>query len=264
MTMTHREPADRTPGRSLLSDLRRLRTLVDPRKPLYRDAHYFAATIEVDPATMRRWLPPGIRLAAPARAELFTAYFPHCTYGSVYHEAGLFVHVKTLRGTGVHCPWMILDDDVALILGRELLGYPKKLGTIDWRLDGHGDGATLRAEATRHGHRLITMGGRLGEVITDPPPILGRPHRNVTGLQGLALPRVVAFTPVERPVEVRRVHDVDLSLGGSERDPLDQMGLGPVIEARLHRVDLAAALPPLPLRPLSPLYTVTRLRPRVL
>lgn len=254
------EPPTRTSGRGLRSDLRRLRALAGPRRTLYRDAHYFTATVEVDPKSMRRWLPPGIRLAEPGRADLFTAHFPDCNYGSVYHEAGLFVHIKTVRGTGIHCPWMILDDDVALILGRELLGYPKKLGEIDWHLDGH----TIRAEASRRGHKLITMGGRLGEVITDPPPILGRPHRNVMGLQGLALPRVVGFTPGERPIEVRRVEDFELTIGGSERDPLDQMGLGPVVEARLHRVDLSVGVPPVPLRPLTPLFTLSRLRPRVL
>ncbi|MUL67759.1 acetoacetate decarboxylase [Mycobacterium sp. CBMA 234] len=254
------EPATRTEGRGLGSDLRRALTLADPRRTLYRDAHYFTATVEVDPDRMRPWLPPGVRLADPARADVFAAFFPDCNYGSVYHEAGLFVHIKTGRRTGIHCPWMILDDDVALILGRELLGYPKKLGEIDWQLTE----TDIRAEATRRGNKLISMTGRLGDVLTDAPPILGRPHRNVAGLAGLFLPWVVAFTPGENPIEVRQVVDFDLSIAGSERDPLDQMGLGRVIEARLHRVDLSAGLPPVPIRPLTPLFTATRLRPRVL
>lgn len=258
--MSDWEPTTRTRGRGLRSDVGRLLTLADPRRTLYRDAHYFAATVEVDPVAMKPWLPHGIRLAEPASADVFTAFFPDCNYGSVYHEAGLFVHIKAGRRTGLHCPWMILDDDVALILGRELLGYPKKLGEIDWNLDGD----TIHAGATRRGSKLITMGGTLGQRIAEPPPILGRPHRNVMGLAGFALPRVVAFTPGERPIEVREVTDFELRLGGSERDPLDQMGLGRVIQARLHRVDLSAGRPPLPLRPLSPLFTMTRLRPRVL
>lgn len=108
------------------------------------------------------------------------------------------------------------------------------------------------------------MAGTLGERLDDSPPILGRPHRNVMGLAGLALPRIVAFTPAERPIEVREVTDFELCIGGSERDPIDQLGLGQVVQARLHRVDLSAGLPPIPLRPLTPLFTATRLRPRVL
>lgn len=255
------EPAIRTMGRSLGADLRRVLSLGDPRHSLYRDAHYFSATVEIDPQHMKQWLPAGVQLAEPARADLFTAFFPDCNYGSVYHEAGLFVHIKTMQGTGIHCPWMILDDDVALILGRELLGYPKKLGEIDWTLTD----TEIHAEAGRRGHKLLSMGGRLGEVITDPPPILARPHRNVAGLAGIFPSWLIAFTPRESVIEVRRIDDFHLEVHGSERDPLDQMGIGRVIEARLHRVDLYGGwVPPFPLRPLTPLFTMSRMRPRVL
>ncbi|KZM68202.1 acetoacetate decarboxylase family protein [Nocardia terpenica] len=255
------EPDSRTSGRAIGTDLRRLLSLGDPRGSLYRDAHYFTATVEIDPNRMRQWLPAGIRLTEPARADLFTAWFPDCNYGSVYHEAGLFVHIKTVQGTGIHCPWMILDDDVALILGRELLGYPKKLGEVDWTLTD----TEIRAAATRRGHKLLSMGGRLGEVITDPPPILARPHRNIAGLSGLFPSWVVGFAPREQVLEVRRIEDFTLEVHGSERDPLDQLGIGRVVEARLHRVDLYGGwLPPVPLRPLTPLFGLTHLRPRIL
>ncbi|CAM5325629.1 hypothetical protein TPAU25S_03286 [Tsukamurella paurometabola] len=155
---------------------------------------------------------------------------------------------------------MILDDDVALILGRELLGYPKKLGEIEWNLDD----PFISATASRRGTDLITMSGRLGAVIETAPPILGRPHRNVTGTLGAALPRIVGFTPGEHPIEAREVQLDDFRIGGTDRDPIDRMGLGPVVEARLHRVNLSAGIPPVPLRPLTPLFSLTRLRPRVL
>ena len=246
----------------LRSSVRQVLDLAPRGGLLYRNAHYFSATVEVDPKIMRRWLPSGIRLAEPARADLFTAWFPECTYGSVYHEAGLFVHIKTRSGAGIHCPWMILDDDVALIIGRELLGYPKKLGEISWEIDGN----HIEAHASRRGSKLLSMSGTLGDVLNDAPPILARPHRNVTGTLGLLdLPRITAFTPKERSIEVRRVDDLELTVGGSERDPLHLMGLGEVVEARLHRVDLPTpARPPFRTRPLTPLHTLTTLRPRVL
>ncbi|WP_265446254.1 acetoacetate decarboxylase family protein [Flexivirga meconopsidis] len=239
--------------------VRALLRIAPLRGKLYRDAHYLAATVKVDPVKMQPWLPPGIRLAEPARADLFCAWFPECTYGSVYHEAGLFVHIKTLRGTGIHCPWMILDDDVPLILGRELLGYPKKLGEIDWSIEGD----RIESHARRRGAPLLDLVGTLGEEIADAPPFLGRPHRNVSGLIGAALPRVLAFTPGEHPISTRRV-DLDLKVQGSDRDPLHLMGLGDLVDARLHRVDLTAGSPPIPVRPLSPLFPALHLTPRVL
>lgn len=80
---------------------------------------------------------------------------------------------------------------------------------------------------------------------------------------GLTLPRIVAFTPGERPIEVRRA-DLDVEIVGSARDPLHEMGLGRVVEARLHTVDLTTPwVPPLPVRPLTPLFTATHFNPRV-
>jgi acetoacetate decarboxylase len=156
---------------------------------------------------------------------------------------------------------MILDDDRAMIIGRELLGYPKKLGNIRW----DNDGSRIIANASRRGTTLIDMQATLGKVLHDAPPILGLPHRNITGGLGLGLPREVRFTPVEHPVEVRAV-DMTLHFSGTDNDPLHQMGLGQVIEARLHRVDLSGGLmPPIQIPRLrTPLFLLRQFNPRVL
>jgi acetoacetate decarboxylase len=245
----------------LLEDLRTPWSMARLGGKLYHDAQYLTAVVEVNDKAMARWLPSGIKLAQPGRADLFCAYFPDNVYTGAYHEAGLFVHVKTLRGTGIFCPWMILDDDRALIIGRELLGYPKKSGEISW----DDDGARILAKAKRRGSTLIEMEARLGEVVHDAPPILGLPHRNVTGGLGLSLPREVRFTPKEHPIEVRRV-EMDLRFNGTDNDPLHEMGLGRVVESRLHRVDLSAPwLPPIQIpRLTNPLFLLRQFNPRVL
>ena len=99
--------------------------MVAPGDWLYRDAHYLIAEMDIDPAAARRWVPFPLRLASPATATIFTGWFPHNTFGSVYHEAGLFLHVEHFGRPAIFSPWMLVDDDVALITGRELLGYPK-------------------------------------------------------------------------------------------------------------------------------------------
>ncbi len=245
----------------LLEDLRMPWSMARMGGKLYNDAQYLTAVVEVNGQAMARWLPSGIKLAQPGRADLFCAYFPDNVYTGAYHEAGLFVHVKTRRGTGIFCPWMILDDDRALIIGRELLGYPKKSGEVSW----DDDGTRIVARATRRGSTLIEMEARLGEALHDAPPILGLPHRNVTGGLGLSLPREVRFTPKEHPIEVRRV-DMRLRFSGTANDPLHEMGLGRVVESRLHRVDLSAPwLPPIQIpRLTSPLFLLRQFNPRVL
>ncbi|MDF0531820.1 acetoacetate decarboxylase family protein [Tsukamurella sp. 8F] len=241
------------------ADFARVRALLRTTGPTYRDAHYLTTTVEVDPAAMRPWLPGGVHLADPPRADLFCAWFPDNAFQSPYREAGLFVHVRTPARTGIHTPWMIVDDDIALIVGREALGYPKKIGEITFTVSGD----DIEARAGRRGAELIHMHGELGEHIEEPYPILGRPNLNATGLIGAAIPRLVLFRPGEHPIETRRAH-LTLTLGGTPRDPLHEMGLGEVVDARLHRVDLTRGIPPFPVRPLSPRFIPRRFVPRIL
>jgi acetoacetate decarboxylase len=227
----------------------RLFGMLAPGQWLYRDAHYLVADMDIDADAARRWVPAPLRLAEPATASVFTAWFPHTTFGSVYREAGLLLHVEHFGKRAVFSPWMLVDDDVALIFGRELLGYPKKMGTIDFRIDG--DRVSGRAE--RRGAELVRMEGVLGPRVPDPPPMLGRPHRNVRSSLGLAIPKVLAFTPREEPIEVRRA-DLEVRIGASERDPLADLGFGRVRAAYLHRVNLGASGLPVPVSGVSPAW----------
>lgn len=232
--------------------LRRLADMMALGDWIYRDAHYLVADVELDRERAKRFVPWPLRLArqpdGSGRAQIFTAYFPTNTFGSVYREAGVFFDVAHRRGTAIYSPWMLVDDDVALIVGRELLGYPKKLGEIAWTHDGD----RISGVAERRGHALLAMHGTLGARISHPPPILGRPHRNIRASTGLAIPKVVAFAPKERVVEVRAA-ELTVTIGGSARDPLHEMGLGRVLATRLHRVDLAGGMLPIPVAAVSPL-----------
>jgi acetoacetate decarboxylase len=243
---------------------KRLHRMLDPGGWLYEDAHYLVADMDVDASAARRWVPWPLTLAKPATASIFTAYFPHNSFGSVYCEAGLFLHVEHFGTRAIFSPWMLVDDDVALITGRELLGYPKKLGTIRWSIEGE----RISGVAERRGAELVRMEGKIGERVADPPPILGRPHRNVRSAIGLAAPKLLAFTPYEEPIEVRRV-DIDVKIGTSERDPLGELGFGRVRSAYLHRVNIGARPPngiprfPVPLHGVSPVWYLRQLLLRV-
>jgi acetoacetate decarboxylase len=241
-------------GTATLGYWRRLAKMLAPGGYVYHDAHYLVADLDIDARAARRWVPPPLRLATPARASLFTAYFPHNTFGSVYREAGLLLHVEHGATAAVFCPWMVVDDDVALILGRELLGYPKKLAEISFRIEGQ----RICGVATRRGSEILRMEGALGEPVANPPPMLGRPHRNVRSSLGLALPKLIAFTPRERVIEVRRA-ELTVQVHGSQRDPLAELGFGAVRAAYLHRVDLAARGVPRPVAAVSPLWQLRQL-----
>src|SRR5262245_43112376 len=84
---------------------------------IFTDAACLSARVEIDGAAAARWLPRGLSAASPATATLFVAHYPETSFGSVYNEAGLFMDVRRGSRAGVHCPWMLVDDDIALILG---------------------------------------------------------------------------------------------------------------------------------------------------
>lgn len=145
---------------------RQLRRLAFPDGGLlYRDAAYLAVEMTIGrPDVAGRWVPRPLRLAG-STATLFTAHFAQNSFGSVYSEAGLLLPVEHACRSAVHCPWMVVDDDVALILGRELLGYPKKLAAIEWS----DDDVDVEARVTRKGQPLLTMSARLGMRRADSP-----------------------------------------------------------------------------------------------
>jgi acetoacetate decarboxylase len=234
---------------SLRTQLSNLARTAAPGRWIFEDARFVALEVALDPAAIAATLPFGLSPSRPARATLFVAHYPRTTFGSVYNEAGLFVHLRFPRGA-VHCPWMLVDDDVALITGRELLGYPKKIGRIDIDIDGD----RIRATVTRRGSRLLSMRGTCGAADPSPPPMLGRRAINVRGtLPALGGQRLITFVPREKIIEARRA-EIELAVDGGDRDPIHQLGIERVIEARTYRVNIGGDRPPIPVAPTSPFY----------
>jgi len=254
----------------MLEAARKLWDLANPGGFMYRDAVFFAVRVALDERAARRWLPPGVALASPATATVFAAHFPHTSFGSVYDEAGVFFHVKRRFRNAVFCPWMVVTDDVALIVGRELLGYPKKLAKIAFDF-GRGGGDEVSAVVERRGRVVLRLRGRLGEKVDNAPPMLGQRALNVRGSLGLATQRLVTFTPRERIVEVRSASsevivapqsDAWSERGERGRDPLDELGLGTVLGAHLYRVDVGAGWPPREVRTIGPSFVMRSLAAR--
>lgn len=235
---------------------------------LYEDAKYFVVDVELDPAAARAFLPAGLSLAKPAKASVFFARFTKTSFGSVYDEAGILFHVRRRWRRGIFSPWMVVTDDVALVLGREVLGYPKKLADIDLVIDAD----RIRAEVSRRGQRLLSLDAKLGTAMRegDAPSVLGPRAYGVRGAFGPCAQQLVTFTPRECPLEVRRataeltVHPTSATEGGVVRDPLSAFGLGRVLDARLHRLDIHAGLPPRVVRSASLSFAMKGLGARYL
>ncbi len=209
--------------------------------------------MEVDAKAASLWLPGGLKLIEPARATIFVADYPKLTNGvDPYHEAAVLLHVRLGWVRAVFNPWMLVDDDSAMLLGREALGCPKKMGKISLSVKN----GRIKAVVERRGVKLLDINGKVEGPDHAPPPFFERPWINVWGPMGLAVQRLLYFKAEEEILEAQMVSG-KISVNGSERDPLNELKFGKVIEARLYRENFArneSNAIPIPLFPVSPRF----------
>jgi len=157
----------------------------DRRRFGWKRALVLAAKARVaDAAAASAWLPKNLlTLSDDLAATVFIAWYPDSFCCGAYHEAAIVFDVTYGGGDdavdALHCPWMLVDKDRSMIAGREILGFPKKLGEFAFTLTTE-DGATIDvsdpsvdvadvlsraarvdASVTREGATLLNMTGAL-------------------------------------------------------------------------------------------------------
>jgi acetoacetate decarboxylase len=117
---------------------------------------------------------------------------------------------------------MLVDDDSALILGRELLGFPKKLGafTHDLADDGTGSASVARGAVT-----LLALTARAPRPAPAAAGVFTDPIVNVVASPTLALGVLWRMTVRERIHRALGV-DLDHTVAGTPHDPLTELGVG--------------------------------------
>ncbi len=203
-------PVDARPAFTLDEGMADIKRRQNPAKIKYRDATFLSATVPVDRERANDLLPAGVRMAEDSTALVFVADYPWTNFNSTYREAAIFLNVRHGPFRAAHCPWIVVDDDVALIGGRETLGFPKKMAEIDWAVT---DGV-VTASVRRRGVELLAMTGTIGDAVTSLPPIFNQPFRNVLGTLGMSVPRLVTFSTVDEPI-AQHDANVQLKVGGS-------------------------------------------------
>lgn len=95
----------------------------------YRDAHSMMIRFETDPEVAARLVPAP--LVADPKGTMFVTISRFFTAGfGSYHEILLAAHAS-FQGRAVNFSLaLILDNDIAICGGREIWGFPKKLGRV--------------------------------------------------------------------------------------------------------------------------------------
>ncbi len=204
------------------------------------NARFVLADIPLNGNDVKKILPLGMWTGPEPRATLFICDYPEVSYPIVpYHEAAMLVHVRTPLGKGLHCCWMIVDDDTALILGREMLGYPKKMGIFEFEENGD----EIRSAVSRRGTRVLEIRARRGETQDPAPPVFNHKTFN-TGAMGqfLAINPIWMFRP--REVIHESYHaDIQVTLNDSEFDPMARLAAGEASNGRIVVMDIPGDSP---------------------
>lgn len=194
---------------------------------IWKNARVLALDVDVARQAAADLLPEALRLADPARATIFVADYPETSFGSAYREAAILLHSEDEAGAALHCPWMVVDDDTALILGREMLGFPKKMAEIELDESEH----NVVGSVVRRGAEIVRVEAALGEVAREPATLFDQRIVNaigtpVTGMQLIELPAV------SEKIHTLRGGAAKVSLTSSDRDPLGLLEAAPCASAR--------------------------------
>jgi acetoacetate decarboxylase len=147
-----------------------------PRGP-YRffDREYLIVTYRTDEDALRAVVPEPLEIVEPIVKYEFIR-MPDSTGFGDYTESGQVIPVRFRGEDGVYVHSMYLDDDAAIVGGRELWGFPKKLAKPEITHEGEvivGPYITespLRYRDHRLQHRPQTARGSLRRCSSRTPP----------------------------------------------------------------------------------------------
>jgi acetoacetate decarboxylase len=119
----------------------------------FYDAEMLTVFWETKPEIVRRLLPPPLLPGTSPLAVSFVARYPRTNFGVSYLETALFLRARFNGEEGNYCLAMPVTNDIALILGRETFGYPKKIADIHFQRSGK----ALEGSTERHGLRFCEL-----------------------------------------------------------------------------------------------------------
>ncbi len=93
----------------------------------FYDAEVVMVIFQTDRKILKKVIPKPLKPAPVPYGSVFFAKYPKTNFGSVYNEAALSLGVEFDGVQGSYCLTMPVTEDMALILGREIFGFPKKI-----------------------------------------------------------------------------------------------------------------------------------------
>jgi acetoacetate decarboxylase len=211
--------------------------------PEFTNAEMLVATFETDPGVARQILPKPLTFSSNNMASAFVARYPETNFGCIYSEGALFLNCAYKGEKGFYCLSMPVDDDMALIGGREQFGYPKKIAD---RITLQKTGNTVIGNVVRKGTEILRIESQLStDASEDFMQGLAYPTKDWNGIACKKivsflfkffpspsgdrfdyLPRLVRQPTLFRPRGQLRAGSGSVMLGSTPYDPLAEIVVG--------------------------------------
>ncbi len=204
----------------------------------YRDSTMLLVQFQTDAKTLRRLVPAPL---TPNRDQnMFVSIGDFmCSGIGRYHEAHIFTHASYKRRLVNYSLYLILDNDVAIGAGREIWGFPKKLGRLSMTLRDDVVSATVE----RGGRNLIDVAMQLSAFAV-PGELSGTAEwvtrKRVPSVSANAPPEVDQLTSTKLTnTALREVHKgpASLKFGESPSDRIAEIPVKKVVGGFYYRTD---------------------------
>ena len=120
--------------------------------PRFHGARMLLVVFRTDADVVRTVLPRQLQPCEDPLGVAFVADYASTNFGLSYREAGLSLRCRLGRESGLYHLCMPVDDDVAMVGGRESFGFPKKMAESISLHEGQG---ALRGTVVRRGVELM-------------------------------------------------------------------------------------------------------------
>lgn len=225
------------------------------------DAVMVMAMFRTKAEVVKKVLPPPLEPDPASIGSAYVAEFHRTNFGVTYNEAALFISAQYKGELGNYCLSMPVTNDMALIGGREVYGFPKKIAeTIHVKREGN----KVTGICIRKGIPIITIKVNLtGPAEPGAIPPIG-PNYLFKHFQD---PRLDRFD--YNPRLVKQYNQTDwgkvelgegeLMLAKSKYDPISEIPIEEVLvagytkgmEIRMQPGEVVAEVDPIKFRPYS-------------
>ncbi len=195
------------------------------------DASMLMAIFRTDADVVRRVLPPPLEPAAIPTGTAYVAEVRQTNFSPPYNEAAVFLSAQYQGEVGNYCLSMPVTNDVAMFLGREVQGFPKKIAE-SIRLEVDGD--TVAGTCTRRGLEILRLSVHLEGPFEGQLPstatYLIKAFRSVTR-QGFEYAPLLTRLRPEIDWGTLQAGSGQLSFGESEHDPIHEIPIEEIVFA---------------------------------